>query len=93
MVGAKQRLVTGGWKDTAAAWLFGQEFNNVLLTLILASLLAMGWFGIPALISQIQDGYAVLDARQREERKALEDRCQQHFNGLVELIRTKNQGQ
>lgn len=50
-------------------WLFGQPAYIVLLTGILAAIGYGAWYGVPAAVSQIQEGYQQLDARHAEERK------------------------
>lgn len=51
----------------ATRYLAGQEFNNVMLALILAALAALAWFGMPAMIAQIQLGYERAQTRYVED--------------------------
>ena len=53
----------GSTVHQAIKWLSGQEFNNVLLALILTSLAGLAWYGTPALLKQIQDGYERINER------------------------------
>lgn len=53
--------------QTAAAWLSGQSFNNVLLLSILVAIGAGGWYGIPAAINQIHTGHKDAVDKFREE--------------------------
>ncbi len=54
-------------------WLFGQPAYIVLLASLMAAIGYGTWYGLPAALESIQQGYETIDARHAAERKELRD--------------------
>lgn len=72
---------------SAASWLLGQPFNNVLLVAILWAIGYGGYFlintGIPAHLRTIQDGYERLAVQHSTERQTTESNHTRQIERIV----------
>ncbi len=84
----RSSLVHQAWR-----WLAGQEFNNVLLAMILGSLAALAWYGAPAMLRQIQDGYERINTRHasdlQQARLVFERDSDRQYTVIQSLLRDR----
>lgn len=69
----RQVVQPRGYTDRAVSWVFGQPANTVIMVGILASVGYGAWYGVPAAIDQIQEGYNEIDLRHAVERRELRE--------------------
>lgn len=80
---------------THSVWkyLSGQEFNNVMLFLILSALGALAWYGTPAMLNQIQQGYDRAQSRYIEDasriRQSYERTSERDYQVIQTLLRER----
>lgn len=79
-------LPTGGVLEKVSAMLTGQPIYIILLTGVLGAVGYGAFYGLPAIVTQIQTGYEAMEGRHQSERKELREDAKAERREFLESV-------